>query len=311
MAQSEFRVNPATGKKQKLNANRRWENVEDASTSPLSGTVSGSKSASLSDFSSYHNEKPDMTQEQRDAQQIGDASGFSEFLLEEGVNPYDISSSQEELDDYIAEYIEAKDLDSDVYESIINEVSSHEFSRVYNNLISDATQYEMNRYERLAEDAYSEAEHPVYMYNNTPDMYPDYLENVFEGDFAGTFDEYCMSEPYVDYDFQREGVKALVDEWRTRIEKDNEGMEYLHVSSPSTGWRGVPAQGVMSMDDFVSQLDRPAFVPNTNEYSVDWIQDKNGKDLTAIVSHHDRPTGESWTITPMSKEESDEIISDN
>lgn len=62
MSQSEFRIGP-NGQKQKLNHNRRWENVEDSSAKASQHSPGGSVSDVSSDFSSSPDTQHNLTPE--------------------------------------------------------------------------------------------------------------------------------------------------------------------------------------------------------------------------------------------------------
>lgn len=103
MSQAEFRIGP-NGQKQKLNNNRRWENVEDSSTKASHHSPGGSASDVSSDFSNSSSWEGDFTPEDRftpeelDKRQLKTSVDFINYLLDEGISPDSAISDEDELE---------------------------------------------------------------------------------------------------------------------------------------------------------------------------------------------------------------------
>lgn len=319
MAQSEFRVGPQ-GQKQRLNDNRRWENVdsEDArKASPLS--PSGSRQAASSDFGSSPAHNVEMTPEEKDAKQLETSRDFVEYLLEEGFSPYDVINGHhsDSLDDTITEYIEYKGVPESDFDHIIDELEGHDndFSRAYGKILDDATKYDRDTMKRLQSHAYKDADYPIAVLESDPDLYPDWLEHMFDGTYNDTYENFYDSESYYFSgdlrELQKENVSTLIGEWSDRVRQNGIESNYLEVSSSNTGWMNNEAKGVIEYDAFESDSDQPFFIPSGNDGHYEWVQNEDGETLTIIAYHHDSPTGETWNVRPLSNKEAKDKLGDD
>lgn len=310
MAQSEFRIGP-NGQKQRLNQNRRWENVEDSTSKITQNSPRGSREAASSDFGSQEVASPHLTGEERSQKQLEASSGFVNYLLDEGISPHHVvhGNNPFSIDEHIADYIEINGKSEDEYDHIIAELKDNDnnFTRAYKSLIDEASQYDRNLRERLKEDAYKEANHGVAVWANDPDLKATWMDMMFSGDFDGTYDEYYDMEVYDFYDYrgyQTEEVEMLVSEWISRVdEKSGENTRYFEVSSDNSGWMNRNLSAVIDYDDLRDNLARPEFIPAGDEGSYHWIQNKDGETLTIVAYHHDSPTGETWKVRPLHGDE--------
>lgn len=319
MAQSEFRVGPQ-GQKQRLNQNRRWENVDSNDTQKASShSPNASRQAASSDFGNAPAQGADMTPEEKDAKQLETSTDFVEYLLDEGYSPYDVINGHhsDSLDDTIAEYIEYKGAPESDYDHIIDELESHDndFSRAYGKIMDDATKFEKATMDRLMSSAYKEADNPVAVLESDPDLYPQWLDQMFDGTYNDTYENFYNTEVYSFNDdmrdMQKDNVDMLIEEWTGRARQNGIESNYLVVSSDDTTWRNRSVEGVIEYDAFKEESDQPFFIPNDGQNRYEWVQNEDGETLTIISYHHDSPTGESWNVRPLSNAEAKERLGDD
>ena len=316
MAQSEFRIGPQ-GQKQKLNQNRRWENVDGSGSNKASShSPSGSRQAASSDFGGNTGDVSVLSPEEKDAKQLETSTDFVEYLLDEGISPYDVINGYhaDTLDDTITEYIESKGMEEEDFDHIIDELESHDndFKRAYGRLMDDAIKYDQAVMDRLRSRSYKEADYPVAIVESDPDLYPQWLDQMFDGTYNDTYDNFYQSE-VVDFgddinDMQKEDVSMLIDEWSKRAKARGVESNYVEVSSEDTGWMNQSRRFIINYDDFKDESDQPPFVPSGGQGSYHWVQDEDGETLSLIAYHHDSPTGESWSIRPLSNKEARESL---
>lgn len=321
MAQSEFRIGK-NGQKQKLNDNRRWENVDDNAQKASQNSPSGTLSAVQSDFSSRHSGGDNLTAEQKDHKQQEASREFVNFLLDEGISPYHFAEdySSEGVDEIISDYVDSpgvygrkKPEPSDYYH-IIKEMEDHKgFSRAHHSLIEEQSRKDKEQYDRLTENAYQDAEYPALITETDPDLEFSWKDAMMTGDYRGTLEDFYQSdEAYTEMDnlaeIQQEQASDLIDEWRTRNEKEGFDSDYVLIESNNTGWNNRKVTSVIPIDEINGRNAAfPRFVPQAQELRCEWIQDKGGKTLNLNAYHHDSPTGENWKITPLSQKEVEEL----
>lgn len=97
--------------------------------------------------------------------------------------------------------------------------------------------------------------------------------------------------------FARENVINTVEEWSDAFDDD---IENVLIKGNGIGWMRKEGYKIVSMKEL---LDDPigTIQPNTSDISQTWKND-NGV-LTAVQSHHDAPTGETYEFYPMRDEE--------
>lgn len=297
MAQSEFRVSPVTGQRQKLNGNRRWENVDGASTSPLAGTVGGSQSSVMSDFS--HGNAGTSGE---DNKQIIQTADFADYLLEHGISPYDLmrGPQYDEAYDIADEYAEEKSIGNDNFDRIVKELSINGFDRA-RKMVRARTLADMDARGQLPDiefgNIYKYAHHPVAVIDSHPDMILQYQDDMFSGDFAGTYDDYISS--YRDnsgfHREQEDSLNNLVSEWSRRAKNNGFSTNTVTVTSSLPEW----GEEELSVDNMVSTMGfQPPFASDKNTYTV-WEQHEDGKTLVGrSISRNEPDNAVTFFITP-------------
>lgn len=184
MSQAEFRIGP-NGQKQKLNHNRRWENVESSSTKASQRSPGGSVSDVSSDFSNSSSWEGDFTPEDRftpeelDRRQLKTSVDFVNYLLEAGISPDSAISDEDELEEHIADFCEYADEAGHPYQEIFDapsyidsELAQNEnnFARAYKKILDDKSKYSREHQQRLADRALEGTQSGYASFESYPDM---------------------------------------------------------------------------------------------------------------------------------------------
>lgn len=304
MSQSEFRIGP-NGQKQKLNHNRRWENVEDSSAKVSHHSPGGSASDVSSDFSSSPDTQHNLTPEEKDEKQIESSVNFVNYLLEEGRSPEDILSDKEETDEYLTSYCETigkEEKAEEEYDYVIAELEkNNNFARAYKKILDDKSKYSREHQQRLANRSLEGTQSGYASFESVPDMEAMWAEDMFSGDYEGTYEDYCISRTEDIQQWQKEDVDSLINEWESRMRDNDDEVEYVVLSSNNAGWMNSHVEGAMSIEDLRDKSINP--IGLRGDASFDWVQNKDGKTIDIDIYHHDSPTGEQWTIRNMTPEE--------
>lgn len=311
MSQAEFRIGP-NGQKQKLNHNRRWENVESGSTKASQHSPGSSVSDVSSDFSNPMDKQNSLTPEEKDEKQIEYSVNFVNYLLEEGRSPEDILSDKEETDEYLTSYCETigkEEKAEEEYDFIIAELEkNNNFARAYKKIFDEETKYDKQHQEELSSRALESAQTGYASLESSPDMKAIWAADMFSGVYEGTYEDFYADRAEDVYLWQREDVDSLINEWESRMEKDGEPVEYVHISSDNAGWRNYHAEGILSIDELKVRSNNP--IGLRGDASFDWVQNKDGKTIDIDVYHHDSPTGEQWKIRGLTPEEEEYLQQD-
>lgn len=304
MSQAEFRIGP-NGQKQKLNNNRRWENVEDTSTKASQHSPSGSASDVSSDFSNSPGTQHDFTPEEKDKKQIESSTNFVNYLLEEGRSPESILSDKEETDEYLVDYCESigkEEKSEEEYDCIVAELEkNNNFARAYKKILDDKSKYSREHQQRLADRALEGTQSGHASFESIPDMEAMWAEDMFSGYYEGTYEDYCMDRTEDIQQWQKEDVDSLINEWESRMKDNDDEVEYVVLSSNNAGWMNSHVEKGMSIEDLRDKSINP--IGLRGDASFDWVQNKDGKTIDIDIYHHDSPTGEQWTIRNMTPEE--------
>lgn len=315
MSQAEFRIGP-NGQKQKLNHNRRWENVESGSTKASHHSPSGSASDVSSDFSSSSSWEGDFTPEDRfspeelDKKQLKTSVDFVNYLLEEGISPDSVISDEDELEEHIADFCEYADEAGHPYQEIFSAPSyidselaqnDNNFARAYKEILDEKSKYSRDHQQSLADRALEGTQSGHASFESDPDMEAMWAEDMFSGYYEGTYEDYCISRTEDVQQWQKEDVDSLINEWETRMRDNDDEVEYVVLSSNNAGWTNSHVEGAMSIEDLRSKSINP--IGLRGDASFDWVQNKDGKTIDIDIYHHDSPTGEQWTIRNMTPEE--------
>lgn len=153
--------------------------------------------------------------------------------------------------------------------------------------------------------------YPEAIYESTPDVDyllddEDYLEHI-------GYDPEDGEKPMIDYDdyyvqdvmrsdeyFALDQVKETVNEWIDNL--DDEYTDVL-IEGKNMGWMRRSGMKIISLDE-LSNNPVYSIAPDT-DVTQTWRND-NGV-LTVTQSHHDAPTGESYTFKPLTDEEREEM----
>lgn len=304
MSQAEFRIGP-NGQKQKLNHNRRWENVEDKNKKASSNFTSGSVSDVSSDFSNPMDKQNSLTPEEKDEKQIESSVNFVNYLLGEGRSPEDILSDKEETDEYLTSYCETigkEEKAEEEYDHIIAELEkNNNFARAYKKIFDEKTKHDKQHQEELSNRALESAQIGYASLESSPDMEAIWAADMFSGVYEGTYEDFYEDRVEDIYLWQREDVNLLINEWEDRLKKDGEPVEYVYLSSNNAGWRNSQASGILSIEQLKDKSINP--IGLRGDASFDWVQNKDGKTIDIDIYHHDSPTGEQWKIRNMTPEE--------
>ena len=280
-------------------------------------TTDGSASAARGDFASEEN-TTQVTPEQWDNQRVNSTSDFLRYMLEDeglGVSSL-LNLDQEELDEYVVDFIESSHTHTtDDYDAIHEELSEMETSRALKDLAGKIYDEERDTvWENASQDALKGVNYPASYVDTTPNLKVQWFERMVSGDDMEpdiTYDDYISSDAsyddaVIEYEQAQEDTKELVQEWKSRLTNDDGEQPIMYnVGAEDFGWRNQKISGMVSPKDF-EEDPIGTIKPNTQDFSQIWKQSKDETSLEITQYHHDSPVGETWYVKPLYQKDLDD-----
>lgn len=278
----------------------------------LSSQIQGKDIDPKSDFqhTTRYGEKGTLSVEEEDLRRVDLSRGLLEYILNEGYSIDDYRSLEgDEREDLIADFLEYEaDAVPDDYDRIKDEFGKHEFERGLHDMFEQERKYSGGLFsdDYVRENEYSDPNKVTRMIIGNDSSKMMYLDRVAEGDQGGSYEDYLNSGLFqVDdgilWESEREMLGELVTDWNQIRADEGDETDYAVIEGRGIGWRGLSGSKVVSFEE-LDENPSDVIAPNTSDYSQDWMINKDGN-IEVIQSHHDAPTGESYTIRPLRPDE--------